>query len=162
MPRFELDSTVKAPRSFVFAELCKSENLPETVSIYRSLRPKGKEGEWELSEFEAEGFGTKITGILKMKFYPDSKIEEVVESSMATGTNTRTFEDSPEGTNIHYSFDIKLKSARSTGFEPVLPATDTDSVPVSGDSPGFRWLTRTPLRRTPSFASQSESSPPSS
>lgn len=43
MRRFELSSTIKAPRGFVFAQMANPENLPKMVSVYKTVRVKGKE-----------------------------------------------------------------------------------------------------------------------
>lgn len=119
MPKIEFTSTIRAPRSLVFAQLANSENLPKMVSAYKTVRVKGKEGDWEICEAEAEAFGAKMRGILKRRFHPDDKIEEVIESNMATGTNTITLVEAPEGTTVHYLADIRLKGSLAKILGPL-------------------------------------------
>ena len=110
---------IKAPRSFVFAQLADSGNLPKMVSAHKEVRVKGKQGDWEICEVEAEAFGTKLNGTLRRRFHPDDTIEEVIESGMAAGTDTLTLRDAPGGgTAVHYLADLKLRARSGRSWVP--------------------------------------------
>ena len=89
------------------------------VSAYKEVRVKGKQGDWEICEVEAEAFGTKLNGTLRRRFHPDDTIEEVIESGMAAGTNTLTLRGAPGGgTAVHYLADLKLKGSHGKILGP--------------------------------------------
>ena len=120
MPKIEHVSFVKAPRSFVFGQLANSENLPKMVGAYKSVRIVGRERNAEVVEAEVETFGTKAKGTLRRVYHPDDRIEESLESDLATGTNILTLDDVPEGTRIRYSADFTLKGALAWVLGPLV------------------------------------------
>ena len=120
MPKIEHVSFVKAPRSFVFGQLANSENLPKMVGAYKSVRIVGRERNTEVVEAEVETFGTKAKGTLRRVYHPDDRIEETIDSEMATGTNILTLDDVPGGTRIRYSADFTLKGSLAWLLGPLI------------------------------------------
>lgn len=108
-PKADASIIVNAPRGFVFAQLSNSENYPKIVSSYKSVRPKGKEGEWDVYDVEVHAMGSTITGIQKRRSHPEDWTEDVMESEKATVHSVITFEEVPGGTKVRLQMDMKLK-----------------------------------------------------
>ena len=111
-PRFEVRTTIRAPRSFVYEKLADPNGLVRLIRTYTAIDSVKKEGDIEVIEGRIEVMGRRGKAKLRRKYFPPERIEEVASvPGMAEAKQTLTFSESPEGTAVLFATDAQLKGA---------------------------------------------------